>query len=549
MLLALAAFFSTRMELMLLVLFLMALHSTIFSPAKYGIVPEMLPDKELSRANALLEMSTFVAIVMGTAIGSYLFTLWNSEPWKMGLVTLAVAMAGLLTSFKIPPTGGPGAVSPLRLNPFAEVITGARHLMKDRPLWLTVLAISYFWFLGALFQMDLLLFGSEVLKVSDQWVGLMVTALAIGIGAGSMLAGRLSGDKVELGLVPLGSIFMGLLSIALFFAKPSYGWSVAMLSLLGLGSGLFIVPLNAFLQQRSGEAEKGRMIATNNFFNTAGLLLASGTLWTLHDKLHVSPDKLILIFGFVTLLVTVYIVTVVPDFLIRFVLWMVTHTLYKVRIVAQENVRFRGPALLVSNHVSLVDGFVIGACVQRFVHFMVWKVFYEAKTFHWALRLTKAIPVGFGRREIVESIRAARQALQEGHVVCIFAEGAISRTGNLQPFKRGLEKITDGLDIPVIPVNLDRLWGSIFSFEGGKFLRKWPKRVPYPVTVSFGKPLRQPSAHEVRQAILELGSEAIARRKNREDLLDLRFIRSARTNLSRLPMAASSGRELTYAVR
>src|SRR6185436_16885834 len=416
-------------------------------------------------------------------------------------------------SIKIPRTVSSGAVAPFRLNPFSEVITGTKHFLKDRPLWLTVLAISYFWFLGALFQMDLLLFGSEVLKVSDQWVGLMVTALAIGIGAGSMLAGRLSGDKVELGLVPLGSILMGLLSIALFFAQGSYGWSVAVLTLLGLGSGLIIVPLNAFLQQRSEEGEKGRMIATNNFFNTAGLLLASATLWTLHDKLHVSPDKLILIFGFVTLLVTLYIVTVVPDFLIRFVLWMVTHTLFKVRIVGQENVPFRGPALLVANHMSHVDGFLIGSCVQRFIRFMVWKTYYEAKPFNWALRLTNAIPVGFARREIVESIRAARQQLQNGHVVCIFAEGAISRTGNLMPFKRGLEKITDGLDLPVIPVHLDRVWGSIFSFERGKFLRKWPKRVPYPVTVSFGQPLRQPSAHEVRQAILELGSEAIAHRK------------------------------------
>src|SRR6266567_3388438 len=176
MLLGLAAFFSTRIELMLAVLFLMALHSTLFSPAKYGIVPEMLPDKELSRANALLEMSTFVAIVLGTAIGTELFTVWRDEPWKMGLVTLAVAVAGLLTSFKIPRTEGSGSVSPFRPNPFSEVITGVKHLMKDRPLWLTVLAISYFWFLGALFQMDLLLFGSEVLKVSDQWVGLMVTA-------------------------------------------------------------------------------------------------------------------------------------------------------------------------------------------------------------------------------------------------------------------------------------------------------------------------------------------------------------------------------------
>src|SRR6266481_6139184 len=251
MTLALAAFFSTRMELMLLVLFLMALHSTIFSPAKYGIVPEMLPDRELSRANALLEMSTFVAIVLGTSIGSFLFTAWKEHTWKIGLVLLAVAVAGLLTSFKITKVAPGGTAAPFRLNPFSEVFTGTKHFLKDRPLWLTVLGISYFWFLGALFQMDLLLFGSDILRVDELRVGLMLTALAIGIGVGSMLAGRLSGDKVELGLVPLGSILMGLCCVGLYAVKPSYGWSLAMLSLLGLSSGLFIVPLNAFLQQRS----------------------------------------------------------------------------------------------------------------------------------------------------------------------------------------------------------------------------------------------------------------------------------------------------------
>src|SRR5262245_16858358 len=164
MLLGLAAFLSTRIELMLVVLFLMALHSTVFSPAKYGIVPEMLPDRDLSRANALLEMSTFVAIVLGTSIGSFLFTAWKNEPWKMGVVMTAVAVAGFLTSLKIQKVPAAGSTSPFRWNPFGEVIEGTKHIWKDGPLWLTVVAISYFWYLGALFQMDLLLFGSEVLK-------------------------------------------------------------------------------------------------------------------------------------------------------------------------------------------------------------------------------------------------------------------------------------------------------------------------------------------------------------------------------------------------
>ena len=546
--LGLAAFFSTRIELMLAVLFLMALHSTLFSPAKYGIVPEMLPDRDLSRANALLEMSTFVAIVLGTSVGSFLFMTWRDRPWNMGLATLGVALAGLAVSFRIThvrPAGAPGRFA---ANPFAEVITGTKHLLRDRPLCLTVAAISYFWFLGALFQMDLLLFGSEVLKVSDLRVGLMITSLAVGIGAGSMLAGKLSGDKIELGLVPLGSVLMGLLSFALYASRGSYGWSVAALSLLGIASGLFIVPLNAHLQQRSDDREKGRIIATNNFYNTVGLLLAAGALWLLHDWLHVSAAKIILLAGVATLAVTVYIVSVVPDFLIRFLAWMLTHTFFRIRIVGGQNVPFRGPALLVANHMSHVDGFLVGACLQRFVRFMVWRPYYEMKSMHWFFRLTNSIPVGGGGpRDLAASMRMARQELAAGHVVCIFAEGAISRTGNMLPFKRGFERIVQGLDVPVIPVHLDRLWGSIFSFEGGRFFWKWPRRMPYPVTVSFGRPMPASStAAEVRQSILELGSDAAMYRKSGGDLLPLRFVQSAKTNWRKFAMADSNGRELSY---
>jgi acyl-[acyl-carrier-protein]-phospholipid O-acyltransferase/long-chain-fatty-acid--[acyl-carrier-protein] ligase len=547
MTLGIAVFFSNSIELMLLILFLMALHSTVFSPAKYGIVPEMLPDKDLSRANALLEMTTFVAIVMGTSLGGLLFHEWKDAAWKMGVAMLAVAVAGFATSLRIPRVKPSGATAPFRFNPFGEVITGTRHLLKDRPLWLTVIGISYFWFLGALFQSDLLMMGSESMKLDDLSVGLMVTCLAIGIGFGSLLAGRLSGDKVELGLVPLGSIFMGLSAIAVQAAVHSYAWSMVTLVLLGVSSGLFIVPLNAYLQQRSENQEKGRMIATNNFYNTLGLLLASAMLWGLHDRMHIAPEKLILWVGVATLIATVYIVRLVPEFLVRFVLWMVTHTIYKIRIVGQENVPFRGPALLVANHVTHLDGFVIGACIQRFVRFMVWKPYYDMKALNWFFRFGKAIPVGTaGPRDVVASIRAAREQLMGGHVVCIFAEGAISRTGNLLPFKRGMEKIVDGLDIPVIPVHLDRLWGSVFSFEGGKFFWKLPKRIPYPVTVSFGAPMQAPSAHQVRQAIGELASDAVMNRKNAGDLLHLRFIRAARKNWSRFAMGDSTGRELTY---
>ena len=575
--LGVAVFFSKDVRLMLIVLFLMALHSTIFSPAKYGIVPELAGDKDLTRANALLEMTTFVAIIMGTAVGGLIFKLWKDSPWNMGYVMVGIAVAGFFTSLGITRVApawrtkmgtdrsvhaatkggvlltesvgalGQSSQSPFQWNPFGEVITGTRHLRKNRPLWLTVIGISYFFFLGALFQTDLVVFGSDVLKVDETHIAAMVGCLAVGIGIGSMLAGRLSGDKVEIGLVPLGSALMTVSSAALYLSKGSYAMSILSLAVLGIASGLFIVPLNAYLQQRSETGETGRAIATNNFYNTLGMLLASAALYSLHDELHLSPATIILLSGGLTIGVTVYIVMLAPEFLVRFLLWFLTHTLFKIRIVGTENVPRRGPALLVANHMSHVDGMLIGACLQRFVRFMVWKPYYEMKAFHWFLKMTKAIPVGTGGpRDMVRSIQDARAELKAGHVVCIFAEGAISRTGNLLPFKRGMEKIVDGLDIPVVPVHLDRLWGSIFSFEGGRFFWKWPKRVPYPVTVSFGAPMLRPNAHEVRQAIAELGSDAVQHRKSRRDLLHMRFVRTARKNWGRFAMADSTGKELSY---
>ena len=546
MIFGLAALISGNIVSMLVIMFLLGLHSTVFSPAKYGIVPEMWPDKDLTRANALLEMSTFVAMVLGMSVGAFLFGSWHHQGWRIGVVTLALAVTGLLTSLRITRVPPSGATQPFRWNPFGEVVASTRHLMNARPLWLTVLGICYFWFLGALFKMVLPDFGTYVLHASDTRVGLLWTFLAVGVGTGNMLAGRLSGNKVELGLVPLGSTLMALASFGLYASRGSYILSVIALSLVGLGSGLFVVPLYAYLQQRAGGQEKGRVVAANNFYQTLAMLLASAGLMLFQERL--GSANIVLAAGILTVLATVYVVTVVPDFLIRFLLWIFTHSLFRIHIVDNENVPVRGPALLVSNHMSHVDGFLIGACVQRFIRFMVWKPYYEMKSLNWFLRRTFCIPAATdGPRDVVHSIRAARQQLVEGHLVCIFAEGAISRTGNMLPFKRGLEKIVDGLDVPIIPVHIDRLWGSIFSFEGGGFFWKWPKRIPYPVTVSFGAPMPPTAtAQEVRQAIHEMASDATAHRKTSADRLDLRLIRSARRNWGRFAMADSIAGQLTY---
>ncbi len=542
------ALYTRRIEPLLATLFLMALQSTFFSPAKYGIVPEMLPDKDLSRGNGLLEMTTFVAIILGTSTGAIMFSTWKNKLTVVGFFLVAIAVIGTIASFGITRVPHAGTKKKMGVNPWAEIIDGTKRLWGDNLMLLVVAGLTYFWFLGALMQMDVLLLGKEVMHLSDLWVGILITFLAIGIGVGCMTAGRLSGDKVEPGLVPLGSIGMGVFSILTYYSTFSYPKTAAALMMLGVSCGLFIVPLNALLQQKSGADEKGRLIATNNFINTAGILAASGVLWILSDWLHIPADKIIFIFGLLTIFSTVLLLKMFPDFLVRLILWMLTHTLYKIQIAGQEHVPLEGPALLVSNHVSFADGFLVGACLQRFIRFMIYRHFYEKKSLGWLLRLMHAIPVSDGnRRDVVDSIRKAREELAAGHVVCIFAEGAITRTGNLLPFKKGFEKIAEGLGAPVIPVHLDRVWGSILSFKGGRFFWKWPTQFPYHITVSFGAPMRPgATAAEVRQAVSELATEAVALHRQPHDLLHLEFIKKAKQGWRRLCMADSTGKAVSW---
>lgn len=544
--LGLFAFMAGHLNLVYAVLFLIAIQATFFSPAKYGILPEILPDRDLSRANGVLEMSTFVAIVAGTAIGSFMFDAWKDQLWIIGVVVVAVAIIGTALSFGIPAVAAASPGTRIARSPWREIVLGMATLRRSRVLWLTVIGISYFWFLGALLQLVMILFGTEVMRLGDRWTGILTTFAAVGIAAGSLAAGRLSGDKVELGLAPIGSIGMGVFAVLLSQSAHSFALAAFNLAMIGFFGGLFAVPLNALLQQKSGDEEKGRLMATNNFLNMVAIMGASAALWLSRDILGMSADRIILAFGIFTLVASIYVLSVVPEFLVRFCLWLLTHTIYRIRIDGQDNVPSRGPALLVCNHLSHVDGALVGACIQRFVRFLVYKPYYE----HWAvnplLRMLHAIPVG-GGREAVTAIQAARRELQNGHVVCIFAEGAISRTGNLLPFKRGLEKIVDGLDVPIVPVYLDRVWGSVFSFKGGRFLWKWPARFPYPVTVSFGAPLPATTpAAEVRVALMGVGARATTVRRGDREVLGRQFIASAKRHWGSFCMADSSTPPLTY---
>jgi len=263
---------------------------------------------------------------------------------------------------------------------------------------------------------------------------------------------------------------------------------------------------------------------------------------------HASPNLIAALAGLLTLAVIAYLLILLPDFLIRFCLWMLTHSIYRIRIVNPENVPLNGPALLVANHLSFIDGLLVGSCVQRFVRFMVYAPFFKMPLLGKLFTLMRAIPTGGGgARGALGAIKRAREELQAGHVVCIFAEGAISRTGNMLPFKRGFEKIIEDLEVPVIPVHLDQVWGSIFSFKDGRFFWKWPLRFFYPVTITFGKPLPTTArAWDVRQKLLEMGGDAFRHRRKKVDLVHRRFVTQAKHSWRRFAMTDSLGQTVSF---
>lgn len=535
------------LNLLLVVLFLLAAQANFFSPAKYGILPEMLDEAQLTRANGLLELTTFGAIVLGTSAGSFLFARWKGEPLILGGVLFAIAIVGSLTSLFIRKVPASGSSEPFHWNPFGEIWSGTRELYRDRPMWLTVLGISYFWFVGALFQLTVILDGSESLHLSETHTGLLVTALAIGIGLGSLAAGWLSGDRVEIGLVPCGAAALGLCSVMLGSAH-SFGSTAAWLAGAGFAGGLFIVPLNAFLQDRAAPEEKGRVLATNNFLNSIGVIAASGALYLLHDNLHWTPEHILAGVGVLTLAATVYISWIVPASLLRLLIWAFTQIFFRIRVVGAENLPRKGGALIVSNHVSYADAILIGCISPRLIRFLMWQPLYENKWLNPVCRLFDTIPLAQGSpKEALRALRRAHAELESAQLVCIFPEGELTRTSHVKPFERGVELITRGLDAtPIVPIYLDGLWGHALSLKGGRPFAS-PIRLRQQVTIFVGQPMpANTSAEDLHRRVLELGSQAAECRKNAETTLSRCFASSAKRHWNAPALVDSTGRELRF---
>jgi acyl-[acyl-carrier-protein]-phospholipid O-acyltransferase/long-chain-fatty-acid--[acyl-carrier-protein] ligase len=535
--------------LMLAVLFLMGLQSALFSPSKYGILPEILTEEKLSEGNGLIQLWTYAAIILGQAAGGYLVYVTQPDVYRATAVFIACSLLGLVSSFFVCPVPASGARRPFEWNIWKDVSRNLTLIKTNRAIYLSILGLLFFGFLGALFQLNILLYSRKIMQIDHLATSILLIILATGIGAGSILAGKFSDQKVELGLVPLGAIGLVVFSVKLGFVYHSYLSVAVTLLCLGLSSGFYMLPLNTLIQQESPKDRRGQFLAVNNFLSFSAILVGSLAIYVFRDIFHFNAAHIFVVTGIVTACGAVYICRLLPYALVRFVMWLLTHSLYRIRVVNKGNIPQQGGALLVSNHVSLVDALVILVSIQRPVRFMIGRAVYKTRIFNPLFRLAKGIPISSadGPKEQLKSLRMAREAIENGELVCIFAEGRLTRTGNILKFNKGLEHIMNGIDCMIVPVHLDRIWGSIFSFEGGRYYYKVPKILPYPLTVTFGEPLpAKTSAFEVRNRVRELGAEAFPYRMEERWTLSEAFWREARYHPDQFCMADSGGQVLSY---
>lgn len=529
--------------------FLLFIHSAFFSPSKYGIIPELVPEERLTWANGIIAMTTFLAIIFGSIFTNELFD--RAQPNHLYLIPILLTLgsvAGLLLGLGIrhTPPANPGRS--IDLNFLPELKRYIKILFADRTLALTVAGLAFFWSVGAVLLSHVIVWGEHSLGFAQVNAGRLYLLLALGIGVGSALAGYLSRDRIETGLIPLGSLGIALFSFPLAFASP-HNWPFMILSvfLVGASAGFYSVPLNAILQSRTDKADRGGLLAACSYFTDSSMMLSLVLYMGLTKVL--TPNTIFLVIALVTLLGMVVVLCLLPEALLRFITFLLVHTLYRMRRVNLDNLPTEGPVLLVSNHVSFVDALLIGAVVPRPVRFIVWEGLYRKPLLRWLLKTLRCIPVSTEQRprDLIASLRKAGEALKAGEVVCIFAEGEISRTGMMLPMHRGYEIILKDAPAPVVPVYLAGVWGSIFSFEGGKFFWKWPRRIPYHVRIAFGRPLpASVSPAHLHQALEATGAEAALAAKPDLPLLHQILISSARRNWGRFLMTDILSPPITF---
>jgi 1-acyl-sn-glycerol-3-phosphate acyltransferase len=482
MALAAFGFYTHHTSLLLVVLFLMGLHSTMFGPIKYAILPQALKPEELVGGNGLVEMGTQLAILVGMIAGSALMLIAGYGPIAASALTVGVAVIGYTISRSIPAAPATAPELKFSWNPWTETARVLKLTHADRAVFNAVLGISWFWFFGTVLVAQLPNYTHYTLGGDGSVNTLILTLFSLGTGIGSLLCEHLSGKRVEIGLVPVGAFGLTVFGVDLYFARHGISpvqnltWQVFMhgagnwrvmldLALLGVFSGFYVVPLFAFVQARTPRAQLSRVIAGNNIINALLICIASGFGLGL-SMLGLEAPQIFLAAALLNIAVAVYIFTLVPEFIMRFITWALTNTLYRTRVDGAEKIPDEGAVLLVCNHISFMDPLILMGSVRRPVRFVMYYKIFNMPVLRFVFRTAKAIPIA-GYKEDPAVLDAAYEAidaaLADGEAVCIFPEGGLTRDGQIATFRPGVEKILAHRPVPVVPMALRGLWGSMWS--------------------------------------------------------------------------------------
>ena len=540
MLIGAAGFWMHSAPLLYLCTFLMGVHSTVFGPIKYAYLPQKLADDELVGGNGLVEMGTFVAILIGTIVGGIaagigatdaISTKASAGPpagaWWLGGMCIGIALIGRVASAFVPSCAPPQPGLSINWNPFSETWRNLRLAHGNRTVFLSLLGISWLWFVGATFLASFFNFAKDVLSADPDVVTLLLAMFSLGIGLGSLLCERLSRRRIEIGLVPLGSIGMSVFGIDLFFASHTLPAATHLLSvgefvstlahwrvladlfLLAMFGGFYSVPLYALIQSRSAPSHRARIIAANNILNSLFMIVSALMAMAL-TAAGVGIAGIFLTTALLNIVVAAYIYTLVPEFLLRFVAWVLVHTVYRVRLVHAERIPAEGSAVLVCNHVSYVDAVVIMAESPRPIRFVMDHQIFRSPLLGWMFRHAKAIPIAPAHEDaalLAAAYEACAAALAEGELVCIFPEGKLTKTGEMNPFRHGVMEILKRHPAPVVPMALRGLWGSTFSRHAASGQERPRRRgLTSRLTLAVGEPVApgDVTAEALQQTVAEL---------------------------------------------
>ncbi len=475
----------------------MGVHSTLFGPVKYAYMPQHLKSEELVGGNGLVEMGTFVGILLGQVLGAAMVQV---KPFGIELVagaTLLFAVVGLVASYRIPHSPAPAPALRISRNPLAESVRNLAFSRQNRTVFLSMLGNSWFWFYGALVLSQFPVFAKDYLHGDYSVFVMLLTVFSVGVGAGSLLCERLSGHKVEIGLVPFGSIGLSLFGIDLYFASLGYTGTTTVdmagllaqpgalrilgdILMLGVFGGFYIVPLFALIQTRCDPEHLSRTIGGMNILNALFMVAAAGLAMLMHAQGFTIPE-MFLATALLNALVAIYIFTLVPEFLMRFLAWLLIHTIHRVTTVDVERIPEEGAAVLVCNHVSYVDAIVIGAASPRPIRFVMDHRIFKTPILGWIFRTAKAIPIASAKDDpwVMEKAYVdIAKALHDGELVCIFPEGKLTSTGDINEFRGGIAKIVERSPVPVIPMALRGLWGSLLTRDPGNLFERSFTRGP-----------------------------------------------------------------------